>query len=84
MAAPEGLSQINALIKPGDIPPREGLYLRDVGAGGAVRYGFPNISDNAEIVEMMASGTLLAEVGDVVERGINGMGIQHQKVVVNQ
>lgn len=54
--AKSGQSQISGLIKPGDIPPRGGLYLMDVVPDGEVRYGFPNISDNAEIVEMMASG----------------------------
>jgi altronate dehydratase large subunit len=51
-----GQSRIAGLIKPGDIPPRGGLYLMDVVPDGEVRFGFPNISDNAEIVEMMASG----------------------------
>ena len=51
-----GQSSITGLIKPGDIPPRAGLYLMDVVPDGEVRFGFPNISDNAEIVEMMASG----------------------------
>lgn len=51
-----GGSPISGLIKPGDIPPRGGLYLMDVVPDGAVRFGFPNISDNAEIVEMIASG----------------------------
>lgn len=51
-----GQSPISGLIKPGDIPPRGGLYLMDVVPDGEVRFGFPNISDNAEIVEMMASG----------------------------
>lgn len=51
-----GSSPISGLIKPGDIPPRGGLYLMDVVPDGEVRYGFPNISDNAEIVEMIASG----------------------------
>ncbi|PIV76315.1 MAG: hydrolase [Rhodobacteraceae bacterium CG17_big_fil_post_rev_8_21_14_2_50_65_11] len=54
--AKSGQSQIAGLIKPGDIPPRGGLYLMDVVPDGEVRFGFPNISDNAEIVEMMASG----------------------------
>lgn len=31
----------------------------DVVPDGEVRFGFPNISDNAEIVEMMASGALI-------------------------
>lgn len=51
-----GSSQISGLIKPGDIPPSGGLYLMDVVPDGDVRFGFPNISDNAEIVEMIASG----------------------------
>lgn len=51
-----GQSPISGLIKPGDIPPRGGLYLLDVVPDGEVRFGFPNISDNAEIVEMMACG----------------------------
>jgi altronate dehydratase large subunit len=51
-----GQSRISGLIKPGDIPPKGGLYLMDVVPDGEVRFGFPNISDNAEIVEMMASG----------------------------
>ena len=51
-----GRSQIAGLIKPGDIPPAPGLYLMDVVPDGEVRFGFPNISDNAEIVEMIASG----------------------------
>ena len=54
--AKSGLSPISGLIKPGDIPPKGGLYLMDVVPDGEVRFGFPNINDNAEIVEMMASG----------------------------
>lgn len=54
--AKSGRSPICGLIKPGDIPPRGGLYLMDVVPDGEVRFGFPNISDNAEIVEMIASG----------------------------
>jgi len=54
--AKSGSSEICGLIKPGDIPPQGGLYLMDVVPDGEVRFGFPNIADNAEIVEMMASG----------------------------
>ncbi|WP_306120686.1 MULTISPECIES: UxaA family hydrolase [unclassified Roseitalea] len=57
--AKSGQSPISGLIKPGDVPPRGGLYLMDVVPDGEVRFGFPNISDNAEIVEMMASGAHL-------------------------
>ncbi len=51
-----GSSVISGLIKPGDIPPSGGLYMMDVVPDGEVRFGFPNISDNVEIAEMMASG----------------------------
>lgn len=51
-----GDAPISGIIKPGDIPPIGGLYLMDVVPDGEVRYGFPNIADNAEIVEMIASG----------------------------
>ncbi len=54
--AKSGASPISGLIKPGDRPPGPGLYLMDVVPDGEVRYGFPNINDNAEIVEMMACG----------------------------
>lgn len=52
-----GNSPISGLIKPGDIPNKPGLYLMDVVPDGEPRFGFPNISDNAEIVEMIASGS---------------------------
>ena len=54
-----GNSQITGMIKPGDIPPQGGLYLMDVVPDGEPLFGFPNISDNAEIVEMIASGSHL-------------------------
>lgn len=54
-----GKSQISGLIKPGDVPPRGGLYLLDVVPDGEPRFGYPNISDNAEIVELMACGAHL-------------------------
>ncbi|KQS54260.1 hydrolase [Brevundimonas sp. Leaf363] len=54
-----GASPISGLLKPGDVPPTGGLYLLDVVPDGEPRFGFPNISDNAEIVEMMACGAHL-------------------------
>ena len=54
--AKSGSSPIHGLIKPGDIPPGGGLYLMDVVPDGEPRFGFPNIADNAEIVELIASG----------------------------
>ncbi len=55
--AKSGASVISGLIKPGDVPPQGGLYLLDVVPDGDIRFGFPNISDNAEIVELMACGS---------------------------
>jgi altronate dehydratase large subunit len=51
-----GTSPIMGVIKPPELPPTRGLYLMDVVPDGEPRFGFPNISDNAEIVEMIASG----------------------------
>lgn len=55
--AKSGSSPISGLLKPGDIPPRGGLYLLDVVPDGEVRFGFPNINDNAEIAELIACGS---------------------------
>ena len=54
-----GKSTISGLIKPGDVPPRGGLYLLDVVPDGEIRFGFPNIADNIEIAEMIACGAHL-------------------------
>ncbi len=54
-----GSSQISGLIKPGDVPLAGGLYLLDVVPDGAVRFGFPNINDVAEIAELIACGSHL-------------------------
>ena len=55
--AKSGASRISGLLKPGDRPPRGGLYLLDVVPDGEVRFGFPNINDNAEIAELIACGS---------------------------
>lgn len=55
--AKSGTSRIAGLLKPGDVPPRGGLYLLDVVPDGEVRFGFPNINDNAEIAELIACGS---------------------------
>ncbi|WNC68227.1 UxaA family hydrolase [Thalassotalea nanhaiensis] len=57
--AKSGSSKIHGLIKPGDIPKQGGLYLMDVVPDDTPLFGFPNISDNAEIMEMIASGSHL-------------------------
>jgi altronate hydrolase len=54
-----GSSPISGIIKPGDLAPTSGLYLLDVVPDGEPRFGFPNISDNAEIVELIACGAHL-------------------------
>jgi len=57
--AKSGAGTIDGILKPGDQPPGGGLYLLDVVPDGDVRFGFPNISDNAEIVELIACGSHL-------------------------
>jgi len=54
--AKSGTRRVTGMLKPGDLPPRGGLYLLDVVPDGEVRFGFPNISDNAEAVELIACG----------------------------
>lgn len=51
-----GSMPIKALIRPGEIPTEPGLYFMDVVPDGPALWGFPNSNDNAEIVEMIASG----------------------------
>jgi altronate hydrolase len=57
--AKSGRSAISGIVKPGDVPPTGGLYLLDVVPDGEPRFGFPNISDNAEIGELIACGSHL-------------------------
>ncbi len=54
-----GNSPIAGLIKPGNVPPRSGLYLLDVVPDGEVRFGFPNLTDNTETVELTGCGAHL-------------------------
>lgn len=51
-----GSSPICGIVKPGIVPPTGGLYLLDIVPDGEPRFGFPNISDNAEVVELIACG----------------------------
>lgn len=51
-----GKSPVKGVIRPGEKPPTAGLYFMDVVPDGEVKWGFPNISDNAEIVELIACG----------------------------
>ena len=57
--AKSGDGKIGGVILRTEQPTKPGLYLMDVVPDGDVRFGFPNISDNAEIVEMIASGAHL-------------------------
>jgi altronate hydrolase len=57
--AKSGHGPIVGVIKPGDIPAHPGCYLLDVIPDGEVRWGFPNINDNAEAAELMACGAHL-------------------------
>jgi altronate hydrolase len=57
--AKSGTRTIAGLIKPGDRPPRPGLYLLDTVGDGPVRHGYPNMNDNQTITEMVASGAHL-------------------------
>jgi altronate hydrolase len=51
-----GSRSIKGLIKPGEIPSAPGLYFLDVVPDGEALWGFPNINDNSEIIEMIATG----------------------------
>jgi altronate hydrolase len=57
--AKTGAARISGILKPGDTPSPGGLYLLDVVPDGEPGLGFPNISDNAEIVELIACGAHL-------------------------
>lgn len=54
-----GSRPINGVIRPTQQPDAPGLYLLDVVPAEPPRFGFPNISDNAEIVELMSCGVHL-------------------------
>jgi altronate hydrolase len=54
-----GSRPINGIIRPAELPSHPGLYLLDVVPEEPPIFGFPNISDNAEIAELMACGAHL-------------------------
>ncbi|HMI19204.1 MAG TPA: UxaA family hydrolase [Sphingomonas sp.] len=54
-----GSRPINGVIRPTQAPDGPGLYLLDVVPDTPPKFGFPNISDNAEIVELMSCGAHL-------------------------
>jgi altronate dehydratase large subunit len=51
-----GTRPIVGLLRPGVLPPQGGLYLMDMVPDGPVRWGYPNINDTTEVVEMIACG----------------------------
>ena len=51
-----GSRPIQGLTNPGIRPISAGLWMMDVVPDGEARWGFPNINDNAEIMEMIACG----------------------------
>ena len=51
-----GSRQIQGLTYPAKRPTTSGLWMMDVVPDGEARWGFPNINDNAEIMEMVACG----------------------------
>lgn len=54
-----GSRAINGVIRPTQRPDHPGLYLLDVVPDTPPKFGFPNIADNAEIVELMSCGAHL-------------------------
>lgn len=54
-----GSRPINGVIRPTQRPEHPGLYLLDVVPDTPPKFGFPNIADNAEIVELMSCGAHL-------------------------
>ncbi len=54
--AKSGSCTINGVIKPGLLPEDKGLYLLDVVPDGKPKFGFPNINDVTEIIEMASCG----------------------------
>ena len=54
-----GSRPILGLTNPSVAPNKPGLWMMDVVPDGEARWGFPNINDNAEIMEMAACGCQL-------------------------
>ena len=54
--AKSGDGQISGVIRPTERPDKPGLYLMDVVPDGEPRFGYPNICDTSEIIELIATG----------------------------
>ncbi|MDA8292644.1 MAG: UxaA family hydrolase [Actinomycetota bacterium] len=55
--AKSGSSTITGVVDPGERPAGPGLYLLDVVPDGPAQFGYPNINDTTEIVELIACGS---------------------------
>ena len=51
-----GARTIQGIVRPGELPPGRGLWFMDVVPDGEAKWGFPNLSDTAEIVELASCG----------------------------
>lgn len=51
-----GSRPVKGVIRPTQSPEEPGLYLLDIVPQTSPKFGFPNISDNAEIAELMSCG----------------------------
>jgi len=54
--AKSGQSPIRGILRPAEQAPAGGLYLLDVVPDGAPKFGYPNVNDNAEIIELISCG----------------------------
>ncbi|MEM7091129.1 MAG: UxaA family hydrolase [Pseudomonadota bacterium] len=54
--AKSGNSKIGGIVRPAQQPGTAGLHLLDVVPDGPPKFGFPNINDTAEIVELISCG----------------------------
>lgn len=54
--AKSGSSRIRGILRPAEQAAAGGLYLLDVVPDGPPKYGYPNINDTAEIIELISCG----------------------------
>lgn len=54
-----GSRPISGIVKPGELPPGRGLYFMYLIPDGEVKWGFPNLSDTSEIIELASCGAHL-------------------------
>ena len=54
--AKSGSSKISGIIRPSEAPKSKGLFLLDVVPDGPELWGFPNVNDTSEIIELISCG----------------------------